>query len=249
MYVRHIHLDVVDSTNNYLQRYKQAQDEDITFVWTDAQIAGRGCDTNTWESEKGKNLTFSILFHPAHIPASKQFIISMANALAIKETLEQYTDDITVKWPNDIYWKDFKMAGTLIEPSLRKGMVADCIIGTGINVNQTAFLSDAPNPISLKQACGHEVDREEVASMVTRKLLYYVSQLESYDTWPSIREAYRNALFRKEGVHCYQAKSGEQFRATIHKVEDNGVLVLEVFADDGKTYLRNYAFKELKYIL
>lgn len=249
MNIRHIHLDKVDSTNNYLQCYKQAPDEDITFVWTDAQEAGRGCDTNSWESEEGKNLTFSILFHPKHIPASKQFIISMANALALKEALEQYTDDITVKWPNDIYWKDFKMAGTLIEPSLRKGMVADCIIGTGINVNQTAFHSDAPNPVSLKEVCGHGVGREELASIVTEKLLYYISILEVTDTWPSIRESYRKALYRKEGVHCYQTASEEPFKATMHTVEDNGNLVLEIPTSDGKTELRKFAFKELKYII
>lgn len=249
MNIRHIHLDEVDSTNNYLQCYKQALDEAITFVWTDAQVAGRGCGTNTWECEMGKNITFSVLFHPCHIPASKQFIISMANALALKEALGHYCDGITVKWPNDIYWKDFKLVGTLIEPSLRSGMVADCIIGTGININQTTFRSDAPNPISLKQVCGHELDREEVASRVTEKLLDFISKLESPTNWPSIREAYREALYRKEGMHCYKSTSGELFKAALHTVEDDGTLVLEVIMAAGRTDLRKFAFKELKYII
>jgi BirA family biotin operon repressor/biotin-[acetyl-CoA-carboxylase] ligase len=159
--------------------------------------------------------------------------------------LEHFTDGITVKWPNDIYWKDFKMAGTLIEPSLRQGRVGDCIIGTGINVNQSVFLSDAPNPVSLRQACGHQLDRGEVASLVTERLLYYISQLEFPDNWPSIREAYRHALYRKEGIYWYQASTGEFFKAALHTVEDDGFLVLEVLSDDGKTDLRKFAFKEI----
>ena len=249
MNIRHIHLDKVDSTNNYLQCYKQAKDEDITFVWTDAQVAGRGCGTNSWECEAGKNIAFSVLFHPCHVPASKQFIISMANALALKEALGLFLEGITVKWPNDIYWKDFKLAGTLIEPSLRKGVVADCIIGTGININQTTFRSDAPNPISLKQVCGYELDREEVASKVTERFLEYITLMESPDNWTSIRKAYRDALYRKDGIHCYQTTSGRLFKAALHAVEDDGTLVLDVLAADGRTDLQKFVFKELKYIL
>lgn len=249
MNIRHIHLDKVDSTNNYLQCYKHAQDEDITFVWTDAQVAGRGCGANSWECEAGKNIAFSVLFHPVHVPASKQFIISMANALALKEALGCFTEDLTVKWPNDIYWKDFKLAGTLIEPSLRRGVVADCIIGTGINVNQTVFRSDAPNPVSLKQICARELVREEVASQVTERFIKYMTLLESSCNWPSIRNAYRGALYRKDGIHCFQNTSGECFKAAMHNVEDDGTLVLEVHTADDRTDLRKFTFKELKYII
>lgn len=249
MNIRHICLDEVDSTNNYLLHYKQTPDEDITFVWTEAQVAGRGCGTNFWESEASMNITFSILFHPIGVPASKQFIISMANALALKEALEYFIDGITVKWPNDIYWKDCKMAGTLIEPSLRRGRVEDCIIGTGINVNQTVFHSDAPNPVSLRQACGHPLDREEVAYRVTEKTLSYISKLEMPDTWSSIRENYKEALYRKNGIHCYQTTSGESFKAALNTVEDDGTLVLEVQASNGKTELQKFTFKELKFII
>lgn len=249
MDIRHIHLEEVDSTNNYLKHYKQAPGENITFVWTNAQMAGRGCGNNSWECEAGKNVTFSILFHPLQVPAPKQFIISMANALAIKEALEHFVDDITVKWPNDIYWKDGKLAGTLIEPSLRGGRVEDCIIGTGINVNQIVFRSNAPNPVSLKQACQCNVEREEVAAMVTKSLLRHISMLETPGNWSDIRKAYRGSLYRKEGLHWYQAIAEEPFKAAIRHVEDDGTLVLECYVDGEKPRLRKFEFKELKYII
>ena len=151
MNIHHIRLEEVDSTNNYLQGYRPSPGEDVTIVWTEVQTAGRGCDTNSWECEPYANLAFSVLFHPKRIPAASQFIISMANALALRDALSAYVEGITVKWPNDIYWKDYKMAGTLIEPSLQQGHVGRCIIGTGINVNQKQFLSDAPSlwPMSV----------------------------------------------------------------------------------------------------
>ena len=166
MKIRHIRLTEVNSTNSYLKGYPQEPDEELTFVWSDSQTAGRGCGTNTWESEPGKNLTFSLLFHPLAVPPSKQFIISMANALALRDALLAFVPDIVIKWPNDIYWHDCKLAGTLIETTLKQGRIRDCIIGTGLNVNQERFISDAPNPVSLCQITGHPFDREEVAAKV-----------------------------------------------------------------------------------
>ncbi len=249
MNIHHIRLEEVDSTNNYLQGYRPSPGEDVTIVWTEVQTAGRGCDTNSWECEPYANLAFSVLFHPKRIPAASQFIISMANALALRDALSAYVEGITVKWPNDIYWKDYKMAGTLIEPSLQQGHVGRCIIGTGINVNQKQFLSDAPNPISLANVCGHMLDREEVAQEVTRHLLYYITLLDDPKSWEDIRQAYKSVLYRREGIHPYQTSDGTKFMASLHTVEDNGSLVLCEQTGENTSRLRKFSFKEIKFII
>ena len=155
-----VRLDAVDSTNSFLRTYTPADDEPMTVVVADYQTAGRGLGTNTWESEAGKNLLFSVLVHPTMLPVRSQFLLSEAGALALKEALTDYVkDDIRLKWPNDIYWKDKKLSGTLIETKLAGGRIKDCIFGVGLNVNQEAFHSDAPNPVSLCQILGHEVDK------------------------------------------------------------------------------------------
>ena len=159
--VKTIHIKETDSTNNWLKGYQSEVGEDMTVVTTDYQSAGRGCGSNQWESEAGKNLMFSILLHPK-VSAKDQFILSMANALALKDVLDGYTDGIKIKWPNDIYWNDKKIGGTLIETSLQGSEIKDFIIGTGINVNQREFHSDAPNPVSLIQITGRETNRQEI---------------------------------------------------------------------------------------
>lgn len=107
------------STNNYLRGLvgKEPLPEG-SIVVTEYQTAGRGQVGNTWESEPGKNLMFSIILYPDFLPANRQFLISQIAALSVKETLDAYVDGITVKWPNDIYWHDQKICGMLIENDL-----------------------------------------------------------------------------------------------------------------------------------
>ncbi|MBQ1701681.1 MAG: biotin--[Prevotella sp.] len=131
-----IRLEETDSTNRYLHDYHPVEGETMTVVVAKHQTAGKGCGSNVWESENGKNLLLSILVHPVMLPVAKQFLLSMAGALAVKDVLDKYTKDITLKWPNDVYWKDRKICGTLIETSLGGGRMKDCIFGIGLNVNQ-----------------------------------------------------------------------------------------------------------------
>ena len=150
MDVKRIHRIEVSSTNTYLKELLTAGVElpELTLVDADFQTGGRGQQQNVWESEADKNLLFSLLCHPTFLPATNQFVLSQAIAVAVQRTLSEYTDGITIKWPNDIYWNDRKICGTLIECNLMGSTIKDCIIGTGINVNQTEFRSDAPNPVS-----------------------------------------------------------------------------------------------------
>ena len=233
-----VHIDETDSTNRWLQKYLATDERDDAnmVVWAEYQTAGRGCGTNQWESERGKNLTFSILIHPKDLPATQQFHISMAISLAICEALEQYIGDVSIKWPNDIYWRNGKIGGILIENTLKGSIIMDSIIGVGLNVNQRVFKSDAPNPVSMWQICEHETDREALLKEI---LEAFERILDS-----KIREQYLSKLYRRKGYHPYADKEGA-FMAEIVTVEDDGHLVLH--DDNGKE--RRYAFKEVQFII
>ncbi|MBQ9187134.1 MAG: biotin--[Prevotella sp.] len=227
-----IHIDETDSTNRWLR--ETDQQGQMVCVYADYQTAGRGCAMNKWESERGKNLTFSILIHPENMAAARQFDISMAISLAICEALGLYIGDLSIKWPNDIYWRDRKIAGILIEHTLHGNVIKDSIIGVGLNVNQRVFHSDAPNPVSLWQICEHETDRKQLL----HDILHAFQRLLGQD----IRESYLSKLYRRRGFYPYADKNGA-FMAELVTVEPDGHLIL--CDDNGQQ--RRYAFKEVSY--
>ena len=205
-------------------------------VWADYQTAGRGCGTNHWESERGKNLTFSMLLHPHDVPAQKQFRISRAISLAICKALGQHIGDLSIKWPNDIYWRDGKIGGILIEVTLQGNKVKDCIIGIGLNINQRVFRSDAPNPVSMWQICEQETDCEQLLQEILQAFQEYMGK--------SNKDEYQSMLYRRKGFHPYADKDGA-FMAEIIDVEDDGHLLLR----DDNGQLRRYAFKEVTFVI
>ncbi len=240
----YIHLDQTASTNTWLRSYEPSDDGKLTVVSTDYQTAGRGQGTNSWESEAGRNLLFSVLFHPQQLPAREQFILSMANALAIKAALDELTDDISIKWPNDIYWRDSKLCGTLIEATLRHGLVDRCIVGTGINVNQRLFTSDAPNPVSLWQILGHEADRKELLERVVAHLIIYIDMAEQ-GQWQLIRKRYHEALYLLGKPHRYRLPDGTEHIYRLEGVAPDGHVQLSEALADGSRQVRSFAFKEV----
>lgn len=240
-----IWLDETDSTNNYLKNYIPASDEKICVVVADYQEAGRGQGDNTWESERGQNLLFSIMVHPLMVPVHSQFLLSMAEGLALKEALDKYTDSITLKWPNDVYWKDKKIGGTLIENTLGGGHIKNCVFGTGIDVNQTEFKSSAPNPISLKNILGSDVDRKKLMDEIIESFTKYYAMIEN-GQYGEISALYHLALYRKHGFFNYRdVKTGEVFEAAIIEVADDGTLVLR----DRQGIISEYRFKEIETVL
>lgn len=228
-----MHIDETDSTNRWLR--EQGGEENVV-VWADYQTAGRGCGTNHWESERGKNLTFSMLLHPHDVPAQKQFRISRAISLALCKALGQHIGDLSIKWPNDIYWRDGKIGGILIEVSLLGNKVKDCIIGIGLNINQRVFRSDAPNPVSMWQICEQETDCEQLLQEILQAFQEYMGK--------SNKDEYQSMLYRRKGFHPYADKDGA-FMAEIIDVEDDGHLLLR----DDNGQLRRYAFKEVTFVI
>ena len=242
--IRYIDVGETSSTNDYLKSILATLDgveavPRLTVAYADYQRAGRGQGTNHWESERGMNLLFSILCHPVWVPIASQFIISEAQALALRDALAALTDDITIKWPNDIYWKDRKISGTIIENSLHAGHISNCIIGTGVNVNQTEFRSDAPNPVSLKQIIGHDVDRQALLHDIVTRFDAYLTDIRN-GNYEKIVTLYASYLYRSHGFFPYRDKDGV-FEAAIVEVEDDGHLILR----DRNDVIRSYAFKEV----
>ena len=247
MEVRVIRLDEVDSTNRWL-RENVAADEATTVCVADFQTAGRGCGTNSWESERGKNLLFSLLMHPDGIAARQQFQISMATALAVCDAMGDFgIKDIRVKWPNDIYWNDQKLCGMLIENRLSGTAIRDSIIGIGLNVNQTDFrfplaagydAQTDPTPVSMRQILGREIDREAVL----RSIVGHLKICSCMTDFTRMR--YNALLYRRDGQqHPFRDGNGE-FMAEILEVGQNGSLLLK--KADGKALA--YAFKEVAFV-
>lgn len=241
---RIIRLKETTSTNSYLRGLvgKEPLPEG-SLVVTEYQTAGRGQVGNVWESEGGKNLMFSVILYPDFLPANRQFLISQIAALSVKETLDAYIGEVTVKWPNDIYWRDRKICGMLIENDLSGRELYCSVLGIGININQRQFLSDAPNPVSLVQITGQEYDREEILhNFLNRLYTRYLSLIREQEE--NIRKDYMDALYRRDGFHPYRDEHG-LFSARIRGIEPTGHLILEV--DNGE--VRRYAFKEVSTVI
>lgn len=239
-----IHVEETHSTNSLLRAWvEKAALPNRSVIVADFQTAGRGQVGNVWESERGKNLTFSLLLYPQALPIKQQFFISQISALSVKETLDSYTDGITIKWPNDIYWNDKKICGMLIENDLSGHNLLRSIIGIGLNLNQSAFMGDAPNPVSLSQILRHEVDREEILCQFLRRFEAYDQRLLQGEKG-LIHDRYIKALYRREGYYTYQDAQG-RFSARIHGIESTGHLLLQ--STDGA--IRRYAFKEVSYCM
>ena len=245
--VQIITLKEIDSTNNYLRNLdaEEATNEIVVAVAKE-QTAGRGQRGNYWESEPGKNLTFSILIRPTFLEARQQFILSQAIALSIKEVLYDYvrSPHPRIKWPNDIYWNKKKLGGILIENDLIGKQLDRCIIGVGINLNQEIFYSNAPNPVSVWQITGQSTETLTILRKIMQRFVTYYELIKEGNTQELV-DTYHKSLFRRVGFHKFRTPNGEEFEARIRRVEPDGHLVLE----DTQNQMRSFGFKEVEYVL
>lgn len=253
--LNYIHLESVDSTNLYVSA-RAGEMPHGTVVYSDAQVAGRGQRGNKWESEDGCNVTLSMLLRPDRIHPSQQFLLSEISALAVVRTLDRYVEGTEVKWPNDIYYKDGKISGMLIEHSLSGGHINHTIVGIGVNVNQECFRSDAPNPVSLCQITGRKEDREEIVRAIAGHIESMLEVLP--EKAAEIHGEFLSRLYRREGFHTYRAAvdsqpktgatsltAGQTFEGRIEAVALDGILTLGLA--DGSTH--EFAFKEVEFIV
>ncbi|GAB7088521.1 biotin--[acetyl-CoA-carboxylase] ligase [Marinifilum fragile] len=232
----------INSTNNFaLELIKSANPADGTVVLTLNQTKGRGQQTNSWESESGKNLTISIIFRPEFLPISQQFNISMVISLGVYDYLKEYLGDVFIKWPNDIYVGDKKIAGILIEHSIMGSVLSTSICGIGLNINQSKFVSDAPNPISLSNCTNHEYDLEVELSKLLDKIENRYFQLKDGDK-KQLEKDYLNTLYWMNETHTYKDENGV-FNGEIVGITEWGQLRIVAEGEE-----RIYNFKEVSFI-
>lgn len=240
--------DSIGSTNTYLRELKGGDPAyDYEVAVADFQTAGRGQKGNTWESEQGKNLLFSILAHPRNIKVRDQFYLSEAIALAVSDAViavigPEFAGGVSVKWSNDVYWNDFKMAGILIENTLQGDRILYTVAGVGLDVNQEVFLSDAPNPISLKNITGRDFDRDALLTDIVERFIGYMERAEQ--DMADVDRMYRERLYRREGYHPFRDAAGE-FEACIEGIRPDGCLMLLTRGGEHRVY----EFKQVQFIL
>lgn len=240
-----VHITETNSTLSFIKELQKEGGLSNGFtIYADFQNSGRGQKGNSWESERGKNLLFSTILFPNSLEAHDQFILSQIVSLSIIDVLSDESSDFSIKWPNDIYWHKKKIAGILIENNIMGDFLSQSAIGVGINLNQTNFMSDAPNPISLKQVTQKTYDIRKMLAKIIEKIKFYYESSNSEKNIEKIRSEYKKHLFRKRGAYLF-ADEGGTFEAEIEDVENSGLLVLK--KKSGK--IQKYAFKEIRYVL
>jgi len=167
-----VRLQETESTNNYAntQIRENVVLEGTVFLAYE-QTAGRGQLSNFWESEAGKNLTFSLVLYPDFLEIRRQFMLSKVVTLGIYTALHKYVDQLKIKWPNDIYAGNRKLGGILIENSIMYGLLKSSVVGIGLNVNQSVFHSTAPNPVSLQILTNQHYDTDCILTEVLTAII------------------------------------------------------------------------------
>lgn len=238
------YFEELTSTNKKMKELAEKKPlPDMSVVITQRQTAGRGQMGNSWESEPGMNLTFSLALNPFFLQAQQQFLISQAVAVGIAESLTAIgIESVKVKWPNDIYWGDKKIAGILIENSIMGNNLERCIIGIGLNVNQLHFTSDAPNPVSLAQITNKTHDLNQVLESILDGIFHWYNQLWQGE-FTNLQLRYLELMYRNDGnFHPFNDANGP-FMGKITGIDTYGRL--KITKSDNTQAV--YEFKEVGY--
>jgi BirA family biotin operon repressor/biotin-[acetyl-CoA-carboxylase] ligase len=233
----------LSSTNTMAaQLLRTGEPSEGSVIHTDFQSLGRGQAGNKWESEKGKNLLISIILYPKSVTPEDQFLISMTISLGICDFLDRHCPGTKIKWPNDIYFKNDKIAGILIENSIMGSSIENTIAGIGLNINQDKYTGIHPDPVSLKMATGKEYDTAVCLTDLLSDLDKRYKQL-LYGNRGLIKNDYLSRLYRFNEWHSYKSEDSI-FSGRIKDVLISGLIRIE--EKNGKT--REFSFKEFIYL-
>lgn len=231
----------IESTNTYASGLIQSDSvTEGTIICTNYQASGRGQKGNRWVSEDGKNLLFSVVLFPGMISAGEQFILSMFVSLGICDFLKPLIPYCKIKWPNDIYTGNDKIAGILIENSITGNTIINSIAGIGLNINQEEFPQEIPNPVSLKILTGKEYDPDSCMRQLAGCLDLRYKQVIS-GRLDELRNEYISSLYQLNKWRRFKSENGI-FRGKIVSVTESGCLRIEEKA--GK--IRDFSFKEVE---
>lgn len=225
-------IETTDSTNRQLASLLAQHPDlpDYFTVFTDFQTAGRGQGSHRWQSEKGKNVLASVLFKPLVSP-NRQFVVNQCFALAVRQLLSHYVQEVKIKWPNDIYVQNQKIAGILIEHFIEGDKVKNTIAGVGINVNQTNFDEDIPNPISLKLLLNKDFD----SAAILRELMASCRQFKCSENtnYQEVNNEYLHYLYLMEEYADYEIEN-KITEAKIVGIDEYGRL--QLYDKKGQRY-------------
>lgn len=231
-----IELSEVDSSNNYAMRQVQAQlaEHGATwFAWH--QIAGKGQRGKTWNTAPGMNIILSTVIKPTPIIAGNKFMLSAMIALACYDFFSGHAlADTTIKWPNDIYWKDRKAGGILIENIINGKSWKFAIAGIGININQTLFAEEIKNAVSLKQITGKTYNVIELAKELCACLEARWQQLET-TSFSNLLYEYNFHLYKRSEQVSFK-KDNALFKAVVTGVNANGDLLINTGTETAVPY-------------
>lgn len=228
------------STNSLaLEISQQSHASEGTLVITDRQTAGRGQRGNTWETEPGSNLTFSLILKPVFLATDRQFFLNVVTCLALKDYLGDKTTGTYIKWPNDILVHDKKISGILIENQLRSGQVNRSIVGIGFNLNQQHF--NVPGATSLALETGISYDRETALSAILRCFEKYYLRLRE-GRYEELREEYLSSLYWRHTSRVFKSE-GVLFEGVIESLDESGRLLVRTASG-----VRTFGVKEIRYI-
>lgn len=231
--------ETLSSTNTLAESLPAGSLEDKQVILAYEQTQGRGQEGNHWESAPGKNILMTVILKPEALLAGRQFAVSMVIALGCLDFIRRYAEKGSVKWPNDVYVGDKKIAGILISHRIAGPYIRHSICGIGVNINQPCFVSDAPNPVSLFQLTGKEWPLEKTLAELLDCIGQRYAAIQDYE---SLERDFLDSMYRREGIFDWEDENGK-FRASIAGIDEYGQLVLR--DTEGKE--RVYAFKEVKY--
>ncbi len=233
----------IDSTNVYAKALMSKEHlEEGTTVWAMNQFAGKGLGNNRWYCAESKSLAFSMIFYPVFLDLDHQFTVSMAVSLGVIDFLHQYSANIAIKWPNDIYYTNKKLGGILIENLIKGNRMKYSIVGVGLNIKNIDFPAKLPNPISLESFVNKKLVLEYILKGVCNAIIKRYEALKK-GSYTFIKEAYLQHLMGYNEEKMYKYKD-IVFPARVIDVEMNGHIVLK--GPDGNT--GKYFFKQIEMI-
>lgn len=241
-----LEFDEVESTNlTANELIKKNEILEGTIILSKFQKHGKGQEGNYWESEAEKNLLMSVVLCPTFLKPEKQFILNKIVSLAVAEFVEKMLprENVKIKWPNDIYVDDKKVAGILINNIIKGNSFEYTIIGIGININQKVYLSNAPNPVSIAQLSDENYDIKKVL-IIFNEILNRWYELLRNGLFSSIDKNYLNSLYRIETYYSYKI-SDNTIKAKITGISEYGHLKL--IGDDNQLY--ECDLKEIKFVI
>lgn len=218
----------LDSTNLEAERMLSENTPDEgTVILSDFQLSGKGLGKNTWESDPAENILMSIIIYPEFLMPQEQFMLNKITSLSLLRTVRGNIGKnmkVSIKWPNDVYAGENKIAGILIKNTVSGHILKSSVVGMGLNVNQETFSTGLPNPVSLFQITHRKFNRDMITRRVINNFRKYYLKLKKKE-FAQINSEYLNNLLNYNVEATYRA-NGKIFRGMIKDVDDFGRLCI-----------------------